>query len=236
LLGAAADRADVTYQDEFKRNWFLLLTAVVGAASMPTLAFTTGVFTASWQQEFGWTRGEIGAAMSFANGALIVVPPLVGRLIDRFGVRRPTLLAMAMLPLGFVGLSLVTPQIWTLYATYFLFGAIGSGTSLIPFTRAVGEYFDKGRGLALGITCNSTTLTAYVTPMLANFLIGEFGWRMAWRGFAIVVACLWPVIFFGLKEVKTAKEVKAAAGAPGSAGQHQLGGLQKGYREIARDP
>ena len=216
------------YENELKQNWFLLFTMLVGAAPASTLAFTTGVFTAPWEREFGWQRGQIGAALAFVNSALVFIPPLVGRVIDRYGVRRPTLAALAFFPLVFAALSQVGPQLWTLYAAYFAFGVVGAAAGFVAWTRAVNEYFERGRGLALGIGCNATTLAAFTTPLLANQLIRMHGWRMAWLGFALISALIWPIAYLGLKDVKklaqssTLPHPEAARGATG-------------YRQLLRD-
>jgi MFS family permease len=186
-------------EGEFKSNWFLLVSALLGSTLPSTLPFATGVFTAAWQDRFGWQRGEIGAALAITHVAVIVMSPLMGRVIDQYGVRRPTLWCLGLMPVVFVALSQVGPRLWTLYAAYFAFGVLSSGTGFISYTRAVGEYFQKRRGLALSIACSSTTLVAAVTPMLANQFIKLLGYRTAWLGFAGLVVLIWPVVFFGLK-------------------------------------
>jgi MFS family permease len=213
---------------EFRSHWLLLVSAFLGSTLPSTLAFSTGVFTAAWQEKFGWQRGEIGAALGILHVAVIIMSPLMGRMIDRYGVRRPTLWCLGLLPAVFVAMSRVGPQLWTLYAVYFLFGVLASGTGFVSYTRAVGEYFHKKRGLALSIACSSTTLVAAVMPVVANEFIKIFGVRNAWLGFAMLVVLIWPVVYLGLKDVET------------SAGSTLLGRSNSleavvGFRVIAKD-
>jgi MFS family permease len=222
------DNQKAPYENEFGRNWFLLLTALLGGTTPSILAFTTGVFTTSWEEEFGWTRGEVGAALGVLHVAVILVAPLMGRVIDRHGVRRPTLWSLGLLVFVISGLSQVGPQLWTLYVAYFLFGAVSSGAGFISYTRVVGEYFDRHRGLALGITCSATSLTALLMPILANYLIGLCGWQAAWLGLALLIVVIWPIIYFGLKEVHQTVRSPTSAGP-------QLAAVPTGYREVLED-
>ena len=220
------DTASHSAGREFRENGFLLLAALLGSMFMSSHAFTNGVFLDSWRREFGWTAGQISAAVSFSNAGLILFPPLVGRLVDRYGVRRPTLVFLGLLPLAFAAFTQIGPELWTLYAAYFLFGVIGAGSGFVPFTRAISEYFDKGRGLALGIACSATSLCALVTPLLANQLLKAFGWREAWLGLALAAAFIWPIVFFGLKEVRPVSAPRPELDARAAA---------RGFAELARD-
>jgi MFS family permease len=186
------------------------------------------VFTAAWQEKFGWQRAEIGAALAVTHVAVILISPLIGKVIDQYGVRRPTLWCLGLLPGVFVALSRVGPHLWTLYATYFAFGILSSGTGFISYTRAVGEYFRERRGLALSIAGSSTTLVAAMIPILANQFIKLFGFRTAWLGFAFIVILIWPVVFFGLKALNApARSPIVGRGNPLQAAL--------GFRVIAKD-
>src|SRR5882757_6096764 len=87
------------------------------------------------------TRGNITAVML----------PLVGRLIDRWGVR-PVLLPGAILfALATAAMSLVNGSPAVLFGLYAVFGLLAATTTPMGYSKAVASWFDKQRGLALGI-------------------------------------------------------------------------------------
>jgi hypothetical protein len=51
----------------------------------------------------------------------------------------------------FASLSLLTPQLWFLYALFAILGLIGPGTSAVPHASLISRWFTARRGLALGV-------------------------------------------------------------------------------------
>jgi len=107
-----------------------------------------------------------------------VTAVLGGWAIDRYG---PKVVFSIM---GFfIGISLLltsqTTVAWQLFVTYSLLLAVGIGASYVVTTSTILHWFDRRRGLALGITGSGGALgIAFVAP-LAAFLIESFEWRNA---------------------------------------------------------
>jgi len=81
---------------EFARGWAVLLAAFfgIGVSISSVLFYTFGLWIASWQEEFGRSRAQVGGAQGVAAISLILVVPLVGRAIDLFGIRRIAVTSM----------------------------------------------------------------------------------------------------------------------------------------------
>lgn len=189
-------------EHEFGRGWPLLAASVLGSALIGVPLYATGVLIAVWEVEFGWQRSAIGIALSLFNAALVIAVPMIGRLASRIGVRRPALWSLALLAPAFLLISYAGPEIWTLQLGYFLFALVGAGATFVTFTRSVNEYFVRHRGLAIGIVCSSTTLCMIATPLLTNWVLASgSSWRTVWVAFAVITAMIWPVVYFGLREV-----------------------------------
>lgn len=191
----------MTGKDELKRNWLLLVTAMIGGCMVNAPAAITGIFMPIWEEEFGWSRFEIGLAISFFVVFIVLTAPVVGRIVDQYGVRRPVLTSLILMSAAFAGVSFVNENIWTLYLAYALFAVAGSGTTAVTFTRSVGQYFETAKGLAFGIAINATTISVMVTPIIVMVLLEHFSWRGAWLGLALAPLLVFPLVFIGLKEV-----------------------------------
>lgn len=183
-----------------RRNWLLLLTALLGGALLPIPVYSVSLFMESWNREFGWSRPAIGIANSSFTIAMVLAAPITGRLIDRFGSRAPAMISLFLLAAMFAATSLVKEQIWTLYAAYALLAFAGSGTSPIAFTKTVCAHFQSARGLALGITVTGTALASLLTPLVVAATIEDHGWRGSWIAFSFLSLAIFPLLFFGLKD------------------------------------
>ena len=192
----------MSQQNEFKRGWAVLLGAFIGSgvglASM--VYYSTGIWIRPWQEEFGWTRAEIGLQQSISVVVMMLLAPLVGRLIDRYGLRRVTAICLFGYGLFLAVFPFMSGALLVLYALSFGYAIFGVGTTGIAFTRAVNAFFIKNRGLALGICLTSTGIMAFAMPRFMTPYVAEHGWRAGfWVMFAIVMMSV-PIVYFLLRD------------------------------------
>ena len=92
---------------------FCASACVVGASQ-----YAFGLFLQPLQDEFGWSRTEISASLSFsALGAL--ASPFIGRLMDRIGARFIMFGALVCISISFLLRPLMS-ELWHWYALSFL--------------------------------------------------------------------------------------------------------------------
>lgn len=166
----------------------VLCGAVAGCTTgvSALLLYTNGLFVDGLHREFGLTRTSFGLGILLATLALAVGNPLAGWAIDRYGVKKPAVLGLLMLALGFASLGLFvssTPSYLVLQALV-AFVAVASGP--VAFAKLVGGSFTRHRGVALGITMAGIGLAAAVVPPLLSALIAERGWRAGYFALAAV--------------------------------------------------
>ncbi|MCS6924938.1 MAG: MFS transporter [Candidatus Binatia bacterium] len=189
-------------QQVFYGWWVVLAAAVASLVGYgPIISFTFGVFFKALSQEFGWSRAQTSLAFSLSILLLSGISPLVGRLVDRFGARRVILSSVVGFGLGVMSFSLLSASLWHFYTVYLLLGIVGVGTSPLPYASVISRWFDKRRGLALGVAMVGVGLGTLITPALAQTLIAAVGWRHAYLylGLLVIVVAL-PVVGFFLKE------------------------------------
>lgn len=188
-------------QDEFRRGWRVVLAAGVGVGCGISLQQYVGsLFVKALQADLGWSRGKIAQAQGAALAALFVAPVL-GWLIDKVGVRPVAMVSIGLLAAVYLGLAAMPPSLGAFYGLFALLVILGSGTGPIGYTRAVNTWFDKGRGLSLGLTLTGVSLVAALSAPLLSFVIVHHGWRggyAALAGLSVFVAL--PMVFFALWE------------------------------------
>lgn len=126
----------------------------------------------------------VGAIMSILAALPMLLAVSAGRLVDRIGVRRPMLWAIACVTLS-VSLPALFPSLATLYVT-----AAGAGTSFMLFhisvQHAVGDGSDAAtRKANFGWLALGFSISNFLGPTLAGVVIDWAGHRAA---FAVATA------------------------------------------------
>ncbi len=80
----------------------------------------------------------------------------------------PSLLIFGLCLISFYFLS---ARLWHLYAVYLAIGIASSGSTPLPYSRVVSHWFDKKRGLALGLSMAGVGLGTFVMPSLAQAVV-----------------------------------------------------------------
>jgi MFS family permease len=163
-------------------GWVIVAVAFLAVAVSfgPVIVFTFGLFLRPISEEFGWTRGEVSLAFSVAALTVSAVSPLIGRLTDRFGARPVVLVCASVYSAAFASLSWLSAALPQLYATYFVIGLAGNGATQLPYSRAITEWFDRRRGIALSLMMTGVGTGIVIMPLLAQALIDSRGWRDAY--------------------------------------------------------
>jgi MFS family permease len=183
---------------EFRQGWRVLLASSFGiSAGLSGFAFYTfGVFVIPLVDAFGWTRGQVTFAATFLIIGTAITAPVIGTIIDKFGARRVGLISMAALGLSYFGLSQLSGSIAMFYAAWLFISLLGGGTTPVVWTRAVNIWFDRSRGLALGLTLAGSGVAGIFGPAICTALIEAYGWRGGYIGVgAIILLIALPIIF-----------------------------------------
>ncbi|MBA2526264.1 MAG: MFS transporter [Pyrinomonadaceae bacterium] len=184
-------------------GWFMVAVAATGLfmGYVPIIGFSFSVFFKPLSHEFNWSRAEISLGFSLSLLVLSAALPVVGRMVDRFGARKIILPAAGFFGLGLVAFYFLTASLWHFYAIYIFLGVAGSGTAAVPYYKVISHWFDRRRGMALGLTMGGAGMGFFVMPTLSYALIATIGWRMAYVVIGIaVVAVTIPVVGLFLRE------------------------------------
>jgi MFS family permease len=192
-----------TAQQEFKRGWRVLIASSFGIASgLSGIAFYTfGVFIVPLTEAFGWSRGQVSTAASFLIIGTAFTAPIVGGIIDRYGARTVGLWSTLFVGLCYFALTQLNNNLYVFYASWLAIALIGGGTTPVVWTRAIGVWFDRGRGLALGLTLAGSGLTGIFGPLFVTYLNTTYGWQAGYMGIgALIRVVALPVLFLLFNE------------------------------------
>jgi predicted MFS family arabinose efflux permease len=147
--------------------------------------FTFSVFLKPIIDELGWGRATITSAMFLAGVIAAFVTPVVGKLMDIFGVQRVALPGIVIYAALIASFSLLQPSLLMLYAIAGSAAIAGHVQTPMGYSKVVSSRFEDHRGIALGIAVSGVGLGTVVMPQIAQYLIAHVGWRLAFVGIGI---------------------------------------------------
>ena len=172
-LAASLARRNIHYGWVMVGVTFLTALVSAGAVGAP------GVFILPLQKEFGWTTAEISSALSIRLVLFGLVAPFAAALLNRYGLRNVTLIALLIVVSALVA-SLFMTQLWHLMLLWGVVVGIGTGlTALVLGATVAARWFNARRGLVVGmLTASAATGQLIFLPILAA-LTDHVGWRSA---------------------------------------------------------
>ncbi|MBF2761309.1 MAG: MFS transporter [Ectothiorhodospiraceae bacterium AqS1] len=153
----------------------VLFTSTAIAIGVSQYAF--GLFILPLEEEFGWTRTQIGVSLSFlAVGGLTA--PFFGKAMDRFGARPILVFSLVLFGLSFCLRPWVS-ELWHLYALSLLQFAPFAGLTLLPTGRLVAMWYPQMRGRIMGIATMGNNIGGLIAPVSVAVLLTWMSWSQA---------------------------------------------------------
>ncbi|WP_426996667.1 MFS transporter [Pseudarthrobacter sp. N5] len=152
---------------------FLALVGAAGFRAAP------GVLMVPLQQEFGWSTTVLSAAVSINLVLFGLTAPFAAALMERFGIRAVTSVALVLIGAG-SALTVFVNESWQILLTWGLLIGLGTGSMALVFAATIANtWFSKNRGLVIGIlTAGSAAGQLVFLPLIA-MLAQDPGWRQA---------------------------------------------------------
>lgn len=159
------------------------LLAAAGATTAMAFGFgslaLTSVFIRPLEAEFGWSRADISLAYTLSSVGMALGGLFWGRLSDRLNTRNLLFIGSAGMVIALAAMSFAI-SLWQIYAANFALGGLGFACLYAPVLAVTGLWFDRRRGLAVGIVTAGGALGQGIMPYAANALIDGVGWRFAY--------------------------------------------------------
>jgi len=186
----------------FYRGWLTVAVCLLGISTGPAAFGLSSLFLLGGPlgAEFGWNRTEISTAVSVMMLCTAFSLPFMGRLVDRFGVKQVLIPSVIIFGLSLLAASRIT-QYWQFIAVYVAMGTISVGTNSVPYMRVLTAWFDRRRGLAIGIAGSGTGLGFGYVPLITDQLVSSYGWRGGYFGLGLIMLLFTlPMVVFLLHE------------------------------------
>jgi len=192
-----------------------------------------GVFFKPLQAEFGWDRATISGANSLGMFIMGLFAIVSGRLTDRFGPKITVMACGLILGLGYYLTSRVS-AVWQLYLFYGFITGMGNSSGDVSLLSTTARWFVRRRGMMGGIVKVGTGAGQIIMPLVASWLILNYGWRDSYLilGIASMVGIV--SIAQLLKRDPSEKGLQPYGVRNGSTGGTDLAGGGLSLREAVR--
>ena len=188
----------------FTRPAGVVFACTVGnAVSVTPMVYTVfGLFLIPISSEFDWSRAAVSFVLFIIAVAGAISYPIVGRLIDRYGARPVILTGNVLFAASVASVSLVEASRFQFYFVYALIGISAAIPSSVMFTKVIAGWFDRRRGLFLGIAGGlGNGVGAALSPLFVFALISSYGWRAGFQGIgAAIILVGFPVLYLLLRD------------------------------------
>jgi sugar phosphate permease len=165
----------------FFPGWWVVLGSGVGVAFGSGVFFAQGfaLLSQAIGAQFGWTQADLAKAATIFLLLQTAMYPVCGRLLDRWGSRKFAVGSIAVFALSLVVLSQIANSLLQFYLAFVLIGLVSAGTNVISYARAITHWFDRKRGMALGLAASFQAVGSFTIPVVMQKIIAQHGWSSA---------------------------------------------------------
>ena len=173
-----------------KLHYAWVIVAILAVAEMigSSISLAEGIMVAPLidpDGDFGWSIRLISGIIAFQYLIGAIFAPITGWLGDRYGPRRLMLACGLLFGGGMLFLGVVT-ELWQLFLAFGFILAITSSIAFVTLQAAVGPWFKRHLGLAIGIMQAAGGVGAAILAPVIGGLLETVGWRATFWSIGIV--------------------------------------------------
>ncbi|WP_345943937.1 MFS transporter [Streptomyces sp. SID3212] len=182
------------------RAWFVAVVTFVTIVGAAAFASLPGLLIDPLHQEFDWSRGTIGFAVSVNLALYGLTAPFAAALMDRFGIRRVVAVALTIISVGAL-LTVWMTAAWQLVLFWGVLVGLGSGSMALAFAATVtNRWFVAKRGLVTGILTAAGASGQLVFLPFLSWLVEHHGWRPASITVSLAAIAVVPFVWLLLRD------------------------------------
>ena len=169
--------------------WLVAVTGVTMTVATVPLYHAMTVWSVALEAHFGWTRTQLGLALTLTRIEGGIMGPLEGYLTDKLGTRRMVLIGLLILGVGFLIFWRVE-NLWMFYLAFIVM-ALGQGLgSWLPLMTGLNNWFIRRRAMAMGWANVGSRLGALLLVPAIAWAVNPNADRLGWALTALVMAII----------------------------------------------
>lgn len=217
------------------RGWIMVGAGIITcAAAIGLVGNCYSLFIVPVCDEMGFTRSQMSANQTIFGIGMMLVALLWGPVFSKLRLKR----LMNISAIATCVCYFINGFARNLYMFYAMSVVLAFTTALLswsPLTVIIGNWFNKKRGLAIGLTFMGSGIGGMLFNAIGGVLIDNMGWRYTFMVFAVIMAVtMLPTVLF---VIKIKPEDVGAQPYGGDAGDAANGGEKPGvpFAKAMRD-
>lgn len=178
-------------------GWKIVWVATLAQfISVGFTAYLIGLYIEPLSVAFSATPGQLGWAPSIFMLVATGIGPVLGYWVDKGKVRLIMTTGAIALSIGMIALSQATSLTFAALSCVLLIAPGAAMLGILPAGAMLVQWFERRRGLVMGIVTAGISLGGFAMPPIAAWLFSSFGWRLSTLGMGLFVAVvLLPVVW-----------------------------------------
>jgi MFS family permease len=171
-------------------GWYVVLGAFLVLCLSYGVRYSFGVFVHPMFKEFGWPMSVISMSASVNILVYSITGIFCGRLADRIAPKWMMTAGSILTAIGFYFLiHAETPA--GLYLSYGVLCGVGHAClGMVVCAAAIGKWFIRKRGIALGLSSMGIGVGTMVMGPVAGYIVSAHGWQTGFVFFGAVILAL----------------------------------------------
>ena len=177
--------------------WLVAISGFTMTIATVPLYHAMAVWSVALESHFGWSRGQLGLALTFTRIEGGLMGPVEGYLTDRLGARRMILAGLLILGVGFL-LFAGVQNLWMFYLAFIVM-ALGQGLgSWLPLMTTINNWFARRRATAMGWSNVGSRIGALLLVPAIAWAVDPEQQRLGWQLTALALGVFTLIIAFPL--------------------------------------
>lgn len=198
----------------FYYGWYMVAaSAAVYMILIGSTYSAFALFVLPVSDEFGLSRADMNTALICLSIGSSLLAPLIGRLVDRFPLRRAMIISAIVFGLSMSALGLSHSLAFSAFLLVIPLPAALLGTGTITMTVLVARWFTVQRGRAMALSILGMSMGAFVLAPVIGLLIEGIGWRLALIVSGIVGSSLLLLLSIAVRDRPGEGDVEGQKGA-----------------------
>lgn len=208
------DRKGDIMRTKLHYAWIIVLVTFLSFLAVQGGRLAFGAFVEPWEKDLAMDRGTTSLISTLSFIIYGISQPIIGRLVDKFGARFIISASTLLVGISFFFITFVNHS-WQLFVLYALVSIGVGGASNVAGTVLVMNWFNKKRGLALGVLEAGFGFGQMLIVPGSLLLIQLYDWRMTNLILGIfLMIIVFPVVLLFLRNQPDEKGLQPVGGYP----------------------
>jgi sugar phosphate permease len=169
------------------RGWSVVavIALIIGFSGQVFIATGFTILASALVTAFSWPASSVALGATLFLLAQVTAYPVCGRLIDRFGSRQVAATGFLMFGLLLWATSRVS-ALGEFHLAMAALGFVSTMTNPVTYLRTLSLWFERRRGLAIGLAAGGMSMGAALIPLGMQAMIQRHDWSASLQALAAV--------------------------------------------------